>query len=193
MKLPAYLNRSFLMYLIRFLLLFTFLYYFIFFFIGFTSPGGYYNAYLDQHFNFIKAFRKFLLLAAQVFLNLIGYHAYLANEFVIRLQHGNGVRLVYSCLGYGVLSFWTAFVIANEGRFFKKVLWVIGGSLMICLINILRISFLLLSNNKIIRFPFGMDHHLLYNIFVYVLIFILIGLYDRSMMKTEVKKTPDSL
>jgi exosortase/archaeosortase family protein len=91
--------------------------------------------------------------------------------------------MVYSCIGYGVMSFWVAFIFANKGTFKKKFLWISGGILVLWIINVLRVSLLLLAINKNWKIPLGWDHHTWFNIVAYSLIFLMILLYDRSFKR----------
>ena len=38
------------------------------------------------------------------------------DKFHLFMKDGTGVNIVFSCVGYGVMSFWGAFVIANQGQ-----------------------------------------------------------------------------
>lgn len=183
MMFKKYLQKDILIYVIKFLIVFAIFYYGTVAIIGLSSPAGHYSLFVDKYLNYITGFRKGLLLGAKFLLKLAGYETYLANEFVLRLQNGKGVRMVYSCLGYGIMSFWAAFVIANKGDLIKKAAWILMGLFLICLINVLRICLLLLSNNKVLAIPFHINHHTLFNVSAYLLIFILIWLYDKSFTK----------
>jgi exosortase/archaeosortase family protein len=102
------------------------------------------------------------------------------NAFTLLLVGGTGIHLVYSCIGYGVMSFWAAFIFANKGTWIKKLKWIIGGCLVIWCINVVRISLLLLAINKNWPMPFHLDHHTLFTVAAYIAIFILIYFFDRS-------------
>ncbi len=105
-------------------------------------------------------------------------------ETQIRIVDGiGGVNVVYSCLGYGVTSFWIAFVFANRGSWKRKLAWMIGGTLALWFINVLRLSLVMLANNNNWAIPFGWDHHTWFNIFAYVLIFLMIYVYDKNLKK----------
>ena len=41
------------------------------------------------------------------------------DKFHLFMKDGTGVNIVFSCVGYGVMSFWGAFVIANKGQWKK--------------------------------------------------------------------------
>ena len=93
--------------------------------------------------------------------------------------------MVYACLGYGVMSFWLAFVVANKGSIAKKIKWIFGGWLMIWIINIIRITLLMITINEKSTMPFDLDNHTFFNIGAYIAIFVLIYFYDRSLKKDD--------
>ena len=66
---------------------------------------------------------------------------------------------------------------------------MIGGTAVLYIINVVRISLVLLSNDRGWHFPFGWDNHTWFNITAYLAIFILIYFFDRSVkLKTPVNK-----
>jgi exosortase/archaeosortase family protein len=122
--------------------------------------------------------RASLLHAAKFVAGLLGFETFFVNEYVLRVVNGTGIKMVYSCLGVGVMSFWTAFVVANKAEILNKVLWLFGGLFMLWLINVLRITFLLIADNKHWPIPY-FDHHTWFNMLAYILVFLLMYLYDR--------------
>ena len=89
------------------------------------------------------------------------------------------MHLVYSCVGYGVMSFWIAFILANQVKWQKKIKWIITGVALIFIINVARISLLLVAVNEKWQIFFNMDNHVLFNIAAYILIFTMIYFFDR--------------
>ncbi len=108
--------------------------------------------------------------------------------FLIRFAGGRGVIIAMSCVGYGVYSFWIAFVAANSGSLTKKIIWIVTGLLGLWLINVIRITLFLTAINKGWPMPLGLDHHTWFNIFAYALIFSMIWLFDRSLKKDAIRK-----
>ena len=92
-----------------------------------------------------------------------------------KIRNGVSVQLVYSCLGYGVLSFWTAFVVANNGEIRFKVKWILIGFVVIIFSNIVRICTLLIANQTKWFKPFSLDHHTTYNIISYIIDVLSLG------------------
>jgi exosortase/archaeosortase family protein len=103
--------------------------------------------------------------------------------FILRIAGGRGVIISMSCVGYGVYSFWIAFVAANTGTFRKKAGWIFMGLLILWFINVIRITLLLLAINKGWPMPLGIDHHTWFTVAAYTMIFILIWLYDKKKGK----------
>lgn len=140
---------------------------------------------MARYLDFIPAFRNSLLQSSKYFLQLFGYEAYQPDHIHLSLAGSRSVQLVYSCLGYGVMSFWLAFVFANNGSWKKKAAWMLGGSVVLYIINVVRISLTLLGNSKKWHWPFGWDNHTWFNIAAYGAIFLMIWLYDRGGRRTQ--------
>ncbi len=184
-----FLNRQVLIYLVKFIGAFCFLYYGTLAIIGLSSPGGYYIGFVDRYLNFIPAFRNSLLTCSEYFLALLGYESYQAKGIQLLLVGGGGVSIVYSCLGYGITSFWLAFIFANTGSWKHKLFWMLGGAAALYIINVLRLSLVALASHKRWAYPFGWDHHTWFNIVAYALIFTMMWLYDRrNKVKVKVEE-----
>ena len=104
-------NNSSLRFVVLFLALFALFYYFNIFYIGITAPGNHYSEFLDQHLNYIRGFRVFLISVSAAVMRLFGYEVFTSDTTLHALNAG-GINVVYSCLGFGVMSFFVAFVIA---------------------------------------------------------------------------------
>ena len=113
-------------------------------------------------------------------LSVCGYLIVIPDAYSLQIVNGAAVHIGYDCIGYGVLSFWLAFIIANNGSIIKKTVWITGGSVVIWLVNIIRICLFLLSLNKKQNMPFGIENHTFFNITAYIAIFIMIYFYDKS-------------
>lgn len=86
--------------------------------------------------------------------------------------------MVYSCLGYGVMSFWIAFVLATEK--IEKVVkfkWLLGGLMIIIVSNIARVVILLIAINKKWTKPVNIEHHTFYNYIVYLIVISMMLLF----------------
>ncbi|HEV7330120.1 MAG TPA: hypothetical protein VGN63_03695 [Flavisolibacter sp.] len=173
-------QKNLLRYLAKFLGVFCLLFYGTEAVIAFSSPGHHYSPFVADYLNFIDPFRYWLLESTRSLLFLFGIPTVFLDEFTIGIPGGRSVKMVYSCIGYGVLSFWIAFVFANGGSWQKKAAWMAGGCLALCGINIGRIGLLLVAINKGWPIPLGWDHHTWFNIVAYGLIFTLIYFWHRT-------------
>ncbi|RYZ52517.1 MAG: exosortase/archaeosortase family protein [Chitinophagaceae bacterium] len=171
--------KPILVYTARFLGLFAVLFYGTEAIIGLSSPGNHYLPFVENYLDFITPFRHFLLGAAGDVLSLFGYQTFMPEPQVLAFRNGASVLMGYDCIGYGVLSFWIAFIFANRGTGQKKTAWMVGGCLALIAINILRILLVLLAAQKGWPMPLGWDHHTWFNIVAYLLIFGMIWGYDR--------------
>ena len=174
---------SFLIYLLKFILSFCILYYGTIAFIGISSPGGYYVSFADKYINYVAWLRAALLYCSQFALQLLDFKISLPDPYTIKIQNGNGVHIGYDCIGYGVLFFWIAFVFANAIPLVNKIKWMVGGVLLIWLINVARICLLVVAVNQQWRSPFNFDNHTWFNIVAYMAIFTMIYFFDVAYKK----------
>ena len=162
------LPDPYLRFVVFFIALYFLLYYFNEFYIGITAKGGLYSAFLDEHLNYIRWWRRFYLESSAGILRWFNYTV-LTNETDLMVVGKGGIRLVYSCLGYGVMSVFAAFCLTFPSPFKHRYGFLALGVIFIQLMNILR--FVLLSLYWDRRHPlFGMDHHDLFNLVIYLLL-----------------------
>jgi exosortase/archaeosortase family protein len=131
-------NYSYIKFAAFFPLLFFVFYYFNIGFIGLTSPGGHYIHLLDQHFNYIQYWREFNISTSETILKTLGYEVF-TNQFRLHVEGKAGFILVYSCLGYGILSVFTAFVLAYPKPLKQKLIFLLLGILTFQILNIIRL------------------------------------------------------
>lgn len=175
-------NKKFLMYLLKFAGVFCILYFGTLAVIGLSTPGGYYNSYIER-LNFIDWLRKSLLYGSKALLGLFGFKTEVEGLYILRAKHGGAVRMVYQCIGYGVMSFWAAFVFANTATISKKLKWILGGWILVWCINVIRVSLLLAAINNKWSMPVKIEHHTIFNIVAYTLILVMIYFFDRSQFR----------
>jgi exosortase/archaeosortase family protein len=150
----------------KFLMLFIAFYGFNILFIGITAPGKIYLPWLAENLNYIQAWRRFDLQSTAAILHSLGYHT-TKNGFTLAVAGHAGFKLVYSCLGYGLMSFYAAFVIAWPKTLFQRATMLICGLAAIQLLNLIR--FLCISLYWKPGFKdFWLDHHTMFNITIYV-------------------------
>jgi exosortase/archaeosortase family protein len=173
-------HKSLLIYLLKFITAFAICYLGTLAIIGLSvNSGKNYSPFIHNYLDYVTLLRNSIISGCNSLLALFGYKTYAPNGYILRMEGGGGVAIVYSCLGYGVMSFWIAFIIANKGGWIKKLTWVLSGLLMIWIINVTRISLVLLGAHQHWQFPV-FNHHTWFNIVSYTLVCILIYFYDRS-------------
>jgi exosortase/archaeosortase family protein len=159
--------------------------------IGLAAPGGLYFSFIEKYFNYISWLRMSLLYGSKYFLSLFGYFSHLEPDFTLRINGGRHIIIAYDCAGYGVLSFWLAYVLSTPSRKMKeRIFWLVGGASLLWFINCFRISLYLLSRNQIAKIPFKMDHHTFYNILSYGFIGLLVFLHEYHYRKSQ-RKLPE--
>ncbi len=162
-------NDSPVRFVLAFLTLFTVFYYFNILFFGLTSPGNHYNAFLDEHLNYIRTLRYLLLHISAQIINWFGFTA-ITSEYELLVAGHTIIQLVYSCLGLGIMSFFAAFVLAYPKKIKPKLIFLAAGILSIQILNIVRFVLLALfwTNKK----DHLLDHHTIFNIIIYIIIAI---------------------
>lgn len=174
------------LFFIKFLLCFFILYLFLPFFLGITGEGGkIYSPFLDHHLNVIRGFTSFLKASSKYVLEALHYNVYQPDFHTLRIGYSSGINVNPSCLGWGVMSFWVAFVYANNGTGKHKLKWMMLGIVSICILNITRIVLIAVSGHLHWKTITSLDHHQTFNVFSYGCIFILMYLYTRSQKKYE--------
>jgi exosortase/archaeosortase family protein len=174
-------NKTAFRFAIQFIFLFALFYFFNLFYNGLMQPGGFYNSFLAQHFNYIQWLRNFLLQSSSAGLELLGYHTK-TNNYVMTVVGHAKINLAYDCLGLGVMSFLTAFFITYPAKTSTKLkLWIVCTDGFQAL-NILRFMLIALfykgeGMSKI-------DHHAVFNTLIYIFLAITIYLFiEKSTVK----------
>ncbi len=170
-----------LKFIFQFIALFAGLYLFNLYYNGLMLPGGNYNSFLANHLNYVQGLRNILLKLSAAGLQLLGYSSITNNFSLLAIGH-NKINLAYDCLGFGVMSFLTAFLLAYPGK--TKVKLILFFCLLIGfqILNIFRFMFLALywkgeGNGQI-------NHHTVFNTFIYLLLAITIYLWiEKSTIK----------
>jgi exosortase/archaeosortase family protein len=165
-----------------FIILFAAFYYFNIFFFGLTSPGNHYSTFLDEHLNYIRLLRHLLLTTTAHVLGWLGYTAITSDTELLVVGHGV-IRVVYSCLGLGIMSFFAAFVIAFPKTIKPKLIFFFSGIVIFQILNISRFVVLALfwKNTK----GLILDHHTVFNIIIYILIGVSLYFWVKYDDKTQ--------
>lgn len=147
--------------------------YFFQFWIGLCAPGGLYWEFADQNLNFIRSYRHLLLAGTGFIADVFGLH-YLTNDISIRIIGHGGIKIVYSCLGYGIISVLISIAIAAPYQKLKnRIIFLICSVAIFTLLNMIRL-FIVSYYAKQAR-ALQVDHHDVFNILCYII--IIIGMY----------------
>lgn len=169
-----------------FFLLFGVLYVVNYVLMGVMIPGGdHYVPWVHNNLNYIEGMRTLLLNSTSAMLNLLGFYN-IQEGNILWVKGGHNIRLMYSCLGLNVLFMWWAFVISFPRSFVQKVIWFIGGTILLVIINIGRLTLLTACPDNVFDIIGKIDHHNLFNIVSYglILVFMKISI-DSSMKQSE--------
>jgi exosortase/archaeosortase family protein len=103
-------------------------------------------------------------------LNMIGYDT-IISERTISIPGSRGIIIHAPCLGFNVFSIFIALIIAYpvKAKIREKALFILSGIILIHLLNILRISALLVLNKYSIPI---MYHHEIFNLIIYGFVFM---------------------
>ncbi len=158
------------------------------------SPGGkYYNAFIAEHFDYIQGLKTALIKPAVWIIKLLGFYA-IHNEMDVMVVNGPYLRINYSCLGLGVMSFLAAFVLAFPASWKSTIKMLIIGIVSIYLLNIARIAGLgLLFGFFQSQRNYFEYHHEIFNVLVYIVIFIMLYIWIRKNTKPKKTTTVDNI
>jgi exosortase/archaeosortase family protein len=153
----------------RFIVLFAGLYGFYLIYLGIISPGNIYSPFLDHNFNFISGLRHLLINTSVGVLHLLGYTTK-ATDVQLMVPAHNIIIIGYDCLGFGVMCFFTAFVLAYPKSLRLKMIFITIGLLTIQLLNVCRFVWLTLywHHSRV----YIADQHTVFNLVIYALIMV---------------------
>jgi len=155
-------------FIIKFLFLLFIFYYFNIAFISASTPGGFHIPFFETHLNYIQALRESYIFVTAFILTSAGYTV-VTSPFGLTVVGFAGFKLIYSCLAYGIISCFSAFVLSIPKPFrFRYQFWTLG-VVSIFFLNICRLVIVAIyyrPNFSIV----GLNHHDIFNIVVYALI-----------------------
>jgi len=157
------------------------------------------QTFVSEHFP-VYHLAKVIMLSAQKVLLIMGYPSRFVYDMTIyhygvfSLQINNGTRtfIGFSCLGIGVSWVFVSFIIAMSGRMITKSIYILSGILLIFILNVLRMSYLTWLGRDGSNFTektisiiglIKMDHHAIFNLFIYIVTFALIVLWVEVFSK----------
>ncbi len=161
--------------------------YFFKFWIGLCASGGLYWAFADEHLNFISAYRHLLIGGTGLICDIFGL-TYLSNDTAVRIVGRGGIKIVYSCLGFGIISILMALALAVPYQKLKnRVIFLLTSVVLFTLLNVIRLF--VVSYYAHYARKMNLDHHLIFNVFCYLL--ILVGIY--WWIRTSIKYSTSHL
>jgi len=173
-----------LKFLIAFLSLFLIFYMFNIVHIAITTPGGYYSEFTDLHLNYISSWRKFSISSTARILKSLGYLVH-TTSCGLTVKGHSGFKIVYSCLGYGVMSCFAAFVISFPADLTSRIKFLLFGLVGIQVLNILRFVLLaIFYTHK----RTAIDHHDLFNYSLYLTLAISVYTWTKYYAHHPAKK-----
>ncbi|MCC6290420.1 MAG: hypothetical protein IT249_21295 [Chitinophagaceae bacterium] len=186
-------------FLVKFIGLFLVFYYANQFFVKLISPQTqWYNAYIATHYNYVSWAISSLTHMSGYIGELMGVNNYIKGDGLLATATNRGVYVKWQCIGLGIYSFWLAFILAHKMSIGKKLLYSVGGIILMWLLNCFRIALLLygIAHNlkpwkKSLKFIGAINHHDLYNYVCYMIIIAGIYFYyrknNRNTAKVEMK------
>ncbi len=181
--------KSLLIYLFKFLGIFCLCYFGTLAVIGIAAPGGHYSPFVERYLDYVSWLKTSMINATAFILSLFNVSTHKSPGYALNITGGAGIYIAMDCVGYGVYSFWIAFVAANTGGLWKKTKWIAVGLLALWAINVIRITLFLVTLNKGRHMPLGIDHHTWFTIAAYIMIFLLIMLYDKKSGNRILRKS----
>jgi len=167
-------------FIVKLLVLFCLFYYGTQFWIGITSKGNLYSYFCDKYLNYFVWLRLAILKLAGFFCSLLGYKTNIENTTSLRIIGGIRVNMVQSCVGFGILSSWAAFIVAYPSILTRKIIWLLGGLIIISTANAIRIAALLIWVNRTRNINSFSNHHTIFNIIAYLIVLILLFFYTKE-------------
>ena len=178
--------------ILRFFLVYALLAGWFYCFIGITSPGGkVYSAFLDNYLNAPRWLTWLISQSSLGILKLAGFNVYQRAPNNVTIIGSRGVSIIWACLGFGVMSFWTAFITSHKGRWQYKLKWCLGGIIIIIALNILRITLIALGNHYHWEAFNALEPHSAFTIASYVVLFLLVVWFMHRYRRMEQHTSPD--
>jgi len=137
---------------------------------------NYLGQYNQEHFE-VDGFTQIVAHQSQQVLSLFDDHSYtLPNlkEASVKLFYHNQwvARIIEGCNALSVIILFVSFVIAFTGKFKQTLLFIISGSVLIHVFNVLRIALLCVAIYHFPKFE-SILHGVIFPLFIYGVVFFL--------------------
>lgn len=174
--------------ILRFLLVYALLAGWFYCYVGITSPGGKaYSPFLNHYFNITSWLTWLIAKTSLGILKLSGFSVFQRTPNNVTITGSHGVTILWACLGFGVMSFWTAFVTAHKASWQYKLKWVVFGVIFITGINIIRITLIALANHYHWKAFQSVEPHFAFNVVTYIVLFAMIGWFMWKYKQEEIR------
>ena len=180
---PFQRKKEIYTFFIKFIYLFLVFYSINIGFIAISSPGGFYIPFVETHLNYIQFLRNTYISGVTFILRLLGFEV-ITSPFGLGVLNHAGFKLVYSCLGYGLMSCFSAFAISIPKPFPSRYLFLALGIILIFLLNVFRLVLIALYYKPNFNI-FKLDHHEIFNIATYLTIIGCSYLYLKHIKHDE--------
>lgn len=142
-----------------------------------------YNFWMVPHSNFNASLTSYIASVSSNLMKLWGYTAYNSDTYrdqifeysEIIVEQVPIVLIANSCNGLTLIALFAGFIIAYPGAWKIKSIYILIGSFLIFIINLIRIQ-ILIFNSLWYPYSFEFNHKYTYTIIVYLFIF---GLWMR--------------
>ncbi|WMJ73458.1 archaeosortase/exosortase family protein [Cytophagaceae bacterium ABcell3] len=146
---------------------------------GLSIPGGSFYWPMLEKYGPIRWMAEGLAYLVALTVQKVGHNVVIDGP-LLRLDSGAGVIIVPGCLGLKIMFCWIAFIFAFPSSK-NKTPFILLGLVLIQIINIGRISALLLSYQY--QKDLFMDHHDLFNILAYIAVGAMLLVWVRGIGK----------
>ncbi len=152
-----------------------------------SKPGV--QAYVSESFP-VYDLSKLLMVCSQKLLILFHYDTsfvftkdiYYYGVFAIQIKGGVETFIGFTCLAIGLMWLFMVMIMAYSGNWKYKFFYILFGLILIQILNVFRITYLTWLGRNGESFAqkqlsiFGLiklDHHAIFNLFIYIVIFFL--------------------
>lgn len=163
-------------YFIKFLVIYLVLDNGNYFMIGLTTPEGMYVPFTQKYLNYPDWTIQSILYTSRGICSLFGFNTNVSGPY-LQLVGGHAVKMAWPCIGFGMMSFWAAFILAHQLAWKSKLKWTVAGIISIWFVNCWRVALILIAQSNTIQLDKYLDHHAMFNIASYIVIGLLLMLW----------------
>lgn len=144
-------------------------------------------SWLQAYNEFALLIISYVLEGTGFLLELIGYEVFINHaERLVGIAGTTGIEVGEPCIGINTIAFFCALILSDKGRIRVKLWFIPLGALIICLLNLIRISVLamIIQINPVI---WELNHKFVFSLFIFgmLLFFWMIWLKKYSLIRGE--------